>query len=939
MLTRQYNCYSVDTGAFNTEEEQFLYNKLSKLRRRKNMLMYFYKKMLQNHSIVRGFTGNEESMAEINDAITQKYKAILKELDLNTQIKIAKDDYMKKLSENKETRTLNPGALTEWNVISLFESTLSRALGIQTNELTTKIIVIETYFYDVLEQNIYNGFYLNGKHYTYRFSSAGQIRVKKGVFIEDEAWEKVELQITNGLTINEVNKKGGCNATKFLAYSALPCSATEEWSDHVTPELEEMGLKPFDIDKVIVIPDWDNTISSEVDFIDDVTYEITRKVMDIPMTQNDGCGMILPRVSKKNMMFRCPWMKGLLAVFDFHQFILETGCTEEVTDIYGKTWNILEDDIEVILTKSVFKMAKYYDSWDEYKTKFKKYNCHAGICNLEPDVLPKSSINYQMLQTLINIDDKEIERIASQSNATLKQISSNKDTMLRILGATSYNENKNAYQEALSIYPELLTDEYSKTVIKATKKSLEKKFKAGHLEVSGKFTFVIPDLYAFCEHIFTGADKPLGLLNNGEVYCRVYENVEELDCLRSPHLYMEHCVRKNAINDWTKKWFTTDAVYISTWDPISKVVQADFDGDRLLVLPDKTLVEVAKRNVAEYGVVPLFYNMKKANAVEVTPQSIWKSLQAAFKTNSIGVYSNNATKIWNAVEWPDIDRNEKERYLNLVKYLCLETNFSIDSAKSSYMVTRPETIDIQMKEAIHGKVPHFFIYAKNRENHQVEPTNNSFINKLENKIIRTRLNFKATNLGKLNYHYLMNNEDVEIDQAIIDKYQEIGRKYHFRLNIKPEVSDKPLNLNIVVLNIMKEFMNVNPAYSFSDITDMLVKYLYHERKNVSKKDMFWNVFGWEVLKNLKNKVPKNSKQCVICGTRFVPNGNRQKYCPACAKKAYANHRAEWTKERRESQKQYIADVERREKELAQREAELEEKIRAFEAQCNELKQA
>lgn len=927
MLTKQYQCYSVDTGAFNTKEEQKLYDRLSFLRRRKSMLNHFHKKMLQNHSIVRGFKGDIDNIKEINAAINVKYKRILGELDLNAKIKEAKETYMTKLSENTKPRKLNSKVLNEYNIISLFESTLSRALGIETDELTRKIIVVETYFYDILQQNIYNGFYLEGKHYTYRFSSAGQIRVKKGVFIEDEAWAKVEMAITNGLTVDEVNKKGGCNATKFLAYSALPCSATEEWSDHMTPELEEMGLAPFDIDKVIVIPDWDNTITSEVDHIDDVTYDITRKVMEIPMTQNDGCGMILPRISKKNMMFRAPWMKGLLAVFDFHSFILETGCTEEVTDIWGKKWNILEDDIEVILTKSVFKMAKYYDSWDEYKEKFKKYDCHVGICNLEPDILPRSSINYQMLQTLIDIDDKEIDQIVSQSNTTLKQISSNKDTMLRILGADIFNKNKNSYQEALSIYPELLTDEYSKTVIRATKKSLEKKFRAGHLEVSGKFTFVIPDLYAFCEHIFTGADRPQGLLANGEVYCRVYENVDELDCLRSPHMYIEHCVRKNTVNADTQKWFVTDAVYISTFDPISKVVQCDFDGDRLLVLPDKTLVEVAKRNVAKYSVVPLFYEMKKAQPIEISPESIWSSLKAAFTANNIGVYANNITKIFNGVDWQNIDSDEQIRYLNLVKYLCLEENMNIDSAKTSYMCVRPDHIDVQIKEAIHGKVPHFFIYAKNRSDDQVAPINESFINKLEDAIVKTRLSFKATNLGKLNYHYLMNNEDVIIDRAVIEKYEELGRKYHFRLNIKED--GEPANLNAVVNDIRQEFLEVNNNYSFSEITDMLVKYLYAERKNVAKKDMFWQVFGWEVLSNLENKLPRESKQCAICGTRFVPSNNRQKYCPKCAQEKIKETKSAWAKANRERELNLLKSIEEREKAVAKKERELEKKLAAL----------
>lgn len=248
------------------------------------------------------------------------------------------------------------------------------------------------------------------------------------------------------------------------------------------------------------------------------------------------------------------------------------------------------------------------------------------------------------------------------------------------------------------------------------------------------------------------------------------------------------------------------------------------------------------------------------------------------------------------------------------------------------MCERPEVIDVQIKEAIHGKVPHFFIYAKNRTEEQVAATTDSLVNKLESKIIRTKLSFKATNLGKLNYHYLMNNEDVTIDPEITDKYEKICRKYHFRLNIKPEESDKPLNLDAVVVNIMKEMLAVNPAYSFSEITDMLVKYLYCERKNVKNKDMFWQVFGWEVFKNLKNKVPKDSKQCEYCGKRFVPNSPAQKYCSSCAQKAYSEHRSQWAKDRRNKQQDMMAEVARREMELMQREMELEAKIKEFEAE-------
>lgn len=79
---------------------------------------------------------------------------------------------------------------------------------------------------------------------------------------------------------------GGVNINKYLAYLALCNSATEHWTD-------------FNINKAIVVDDMETPVRSVVDFIDDKTYEITRKTMDIPIEHTDGCGMILPRRSKK----------------------------------------------------------------------------------------------------------------------------------------------------------------------------------------------------------------------------------------------------------------------------------------------------------------------------------------------------------------------------------------------------------------------------------------------------------------------------------------------------------------------------------------------------------------------------------------------------------------------------------------------------------------
>lgn len=54
-------------------------------------------------------------------------------------------------------------------------------------------------------------------------------------------------------------------------------------------------------------------------------------------------------------------------------------------------------------------MYKFYNTWDEYKTYFKQYNCQAGRCNVEEERIKNAKINYQMLQTLTNITDDEID--------------------------------------------------------------------------------------------------------------------------------------------------------------------------------------------------------------------------------------------------------------------------------------------------------------------------------------------------------------------------------------------------------------------------------------------------------------------------------------------------------------------------------------------------
>lgn len=84
---------------------------------------------------------------------------------------------------------------------------------------------------------------------------------------------------------------------------------------------------------------------------------------------------------------------------------------------------------------------------------------------------------------------------------------------------------------------------------------------------------------------------------------------------------------------------------------------------------------MAKRNMI--GVNPLYYEMKKANAEIINGKNIYRGLELAFTGGKIGGISNDITKIWNS-------GNINKEALNAVRWLCMETNFTIDQLVTSY---------------------------------------------------------------------------------------------------------------------------------------------------------------------------------------------------------------------------------------------------------------
>lgn len=868
-LTNQIHIYSVDTSFFYNENEQKTHSRMNSM----FILRSYDKKEIEK--IEKKKNKTEEDITNLNK-LKQRVRF------LNKFIKNSKDLLYIKLSKNRKTRTMDNEKLKDRNIISVFESTLTRTIEAKINKLNKDIIVVQTYFFQVLEDIIKNGFIWNNEKYICFTASAGQIRTKKTVFIKESVWNKYKLSLMCGLTFDSINEQGGMNINKFLAYLALCNSATSHWSD-------------FDIDKSIVVNDLETEVKSDVDFICDKTYEITRENKSIPIEHTDGAGMILPSLSKKNFMCRVPFVKGLLVSTPYDKFIREERRKSrnkdvgKIKDIYGKEYDILEDDIQIIFTKSQFKMWKYYKSWDEYKGYFKKYNCQAGKTNIEEDTFNTAKLNYQMLQTLVDITEEELQYLSRGAIEDIQNLGSDRVTMLKTMGVIEANKNKNYYQQALEIYPELLGDTYSREILKQVKKSLVKNGRAGKFDINGVYTFICPDMYAFCEFLFKGDTNPKGLLDNGEVYCNIYPKSKKLDCLRSPHLYREHAIRKNVIDKEKKKWFTTNGLYTSIHDPISKLLMFDVDGDMSLVCADEKLIEIAERNMED--IVPLFYNMAKANEEEVNMKNIYKGLTLAYSGGNIGQISNEITKIWNS---DDIN-------MEAIKILCMESNFVIDYAKTLYKPERPKEKNSLIQKYTKNKTPWFFTYAKDKLKKSVEPVNNSTVNKLEKIIPNPRISFKKAQVGEFNSKMLMNNTDIEIDYSIVKKYTELDLNKRFMSSEDME-SVNSMDGLYVYKEIRSELLKINSDVVY--VTDVLIKYLYEE-KNSNFKTTLWSSFGDIIVENLLLNIEREFKDavpCENCGCRMEVSNNKQKYCGRCAKEINNKKTREAMKSRRNKEK-------------------------------------
>lgn len=649
-----------------------------------------------------------------------------------------------------------------------------------------------------------------------------------------------------------------------------------------------------------------NAVLSDIENLRSKYHQSTVIKMDVTIPFTDGFGVSLKKI--QSSMVRLPFVKGLMAYCPRRAF--QDWCSEhditvhKITDIYGKSHSII--DVDYIFTKSQFKMYKYFNNeldencniirtgWEVYKDNFKKYGCDACRCNVERGVKLNAKTNYQVLQTLTTeMTDDDIHSLASYDINCLNGIGRNVQCMLNVLGANEKkNDNLNWLQKSLLLYPEMLKDFYVKTLLKNTKDSMIKKFRSGKFNINGSYVFAIPDPLACLQWWFTDMDKEnldaFGFVQEGHVSCNLFADKEELDCLRSPHLDHAHCIRKNQLRECDKKWLKSNGVYLSMKDTMSKVLMYDNDGDKLLLHNNKTIIKCAKQFQSKYGMIPNYYDMPKANPELLTNTTLFEGIVNAYHHGNIGTPSNEITKVWMTLN-PSSTIDEINDAIEVISLRCADVNFTIDYAKTLYKPEIPKSILQKYKVYSGKKVPHFFMYAKNKTTKQVEEIGECNIDRITNVVKSNRIVFKDL-LGKYSYKMLMTNPDVDCktDKAneILELYRELEstnlRKLsHVDFSIL-DIDEKKRALLQIEFDTNKQrkmFVDI-VGESKEYITDVLVKLLQDD----VNKDTLWRLFGEVIYDNLERNL-RGTKICKKCGCRFHTESKKmnEKYCKDCSK--------------------------------------------------------
>ena len=424
------------------------------------------------------------------------------------------------------------------------------------------------------------GFKVNGAEFTWLMSKGGNTIT----FIKKEIEPTIRVKLNNG---RDLTKQ--FIPAKLNAYLGLTMSSS-------APVSHPTG-------KVIIVDDAKSTFTDT--YLSVTSQGVKEVTEEITLEASDGNGLISPRLMQtwsdelgydhmsSGFTIRNSFIKGLVVPFPMDEFFAEHNI-QTIVDIYGVEHST--DNIDLILTASMFKLWQSYNNYKEYETNCLENGYTFRVCK-ESHEITSSRANYQMT-TDMELTDEQIKEMLQPSIDHLGNITGRDwlSTVLYLNGQSlTENTKVNGLEQALMVEPRLINDKHIIGLINKMVFTRKQELCLGRFNVSSSYQIICSDPYHLMQSA-CGIDGK-GLLKKGEIFTKwhIDNGCDKVVLYRSPMISKENIAQQTVTtNNKMEQYYRyiTELVVLNDWDlTCEQLAGADKDGDSVMCLADKTLNE------------------------------------------------------------------------------------------------------------------------------------------------------------------------------------------------------------------------------------------------------------------------------------------------------------------------------------------------------------
>lgn len=743
----------------------------------------------------------------------------------------------------------------------------------------------------------------NGRKYKRIIVSSSHSRTQKAMLVAENIWDKAMEILLCGISTD----------TEYRFMS--------KWNSYIG--LAATDSIPVSMPNIVVVDDKEIRMKAKVDVVretdtKDENGNIHRKftvhhdkVKRIPTNLFDGAGIVTVKKAKEwsrelnldyipaSVQFRCiPCLKGKLYAMPVEEFAKEYH-VRKISDINGKEWDLFDDKIDCILTKSQFKFHDLYDSVQEWRSEFgKQVHGYKRTFNISEYDVSYSELKdttvmaYQPLQTL-HLDENGIKKLCSSTVKSYMGACSSVEGFLKFRGICDRDDKDSeiewsrypSYYHAMYYNHSLFHDDFIKKKIRQDLNSTKERAYTGKITVGGNYQTFTPDLFALMQHIFGLEVK--GLLKYNQIYSNYWnhhlEGTPWVDIIRSPHIAMEHSPVQVVTSGIMEKWFAyqkTGIIVGVFGNTIAlKANSADYDGDHVLTVNDPVICEAAIHgfsNTIYHEKIEYPYDVKKKKEM-IKVSDIDTVLDCDYKgyKNNIGNVINPISVLWSLDQCQTVQ--------DYIKIMSVVGSITIDYAKHGEEAGIPKEIIKLLKK--HRK-PYFMKYLRSGRKKRIQEKELRKINAVVDSDLDTEL-FDDTDCTMNRIcHYMekcIANIDMDINmedefhwenllpyipditshgyKKIRDKLEEMQEWLYEINNARCKDTDdseeaaKENNRNYDALYELakSEFLGIVP--DTSKLLDMLLVIFYSDKKFMkehSDKSILWGCFGNELMERARS---------------------------------------------------------------------------------------